>query len=206
VSNSHADTDDDRKSGPSARHGGSESSVWRRRSWLGQYLATDAGIGATPTSVATATVFALTTPLFLAGDGIPIGVVGATLLIAGAVAGVRAPIEVGTVVLLAAVLVTGTADPGVSALRLLCATLTAVLAWDIGRYGVRIGRQLGTGAATLRIEVAHALTSTAVGIAGVSLGYLVYLAVEGAQSLDAFVLLFVGTLLVLGWVRAVARQ
>ncbi|WP_290813837.1 hypothetical protein, partial [Halovivax sp.] len=91
--------------------------------------------------------------------------------------------------LFAAVVVDGVTGATVEAL--LAALLAAILAWDVVRYGIVVGSQLGPEATTGRIVIAHVATSTVVGAAGGAVAYGVFrtVSVDAQNVAAAFLLL-----------------
>lgn len=79
---------------------------------------------------------------------------------------------------------------------LLVSATAAVLAWDAGQYAIGVGDQLGREADTVRIEAAHAATSTIAGAVVALFGYSLYRTVSGTYPLAAFVFLTVAALLI----------
>lgn len=92
-------------------------------------------------------------------------------------------------VLFAAVVVDGVTGAAVEAL--LAALLAAILAWDVVRYGIVVGDQLGPEAATGRIVIAHVATSAVVGAGGGAVAYGVFrtVSVDAQNVAAAFLLL-----------------
>jgi len=140
-------------------------------------------------SICLAVAAALVLPVPVA---VAIGFVGAALLNAGALLGAVRIVGYGTAVLLFAVVLAGLQGSG--PVPLVASTLFALLAWDASRYGIRIGRQLGRGADTARVELAHTAMSTAVGATGAGLGYAAYRVADagGSAPVAALALLFFG--------------
>lgn len=98
-------------------------------------------------------------------------------------------VDAGAALLFIAVLaasVTGVAVP----VTLLAAAAT-VVAWDLGRSAIGVGRQLGRDADTRRLRWVHVISSSGIGIGAASLGYLVFRSGVGGLSVDAIVLLLV---------------
>lgn len=124
------------------------------------------------------------------GASMAFGILGTVLVAVGSHRTDRIGINYGLLFLLGGVLVGGfgTIAPG----RRLAAALLAVLAWDVARYGLVIEEQLGAAARTERIELTHAASSVAVGVAGTGLCYGLFLVSSGARSFTALGLLAVG--------------
>lgn len=119
-----------------------------------------------------------------------VGSAGVVLVAFGTLAGARARVGQGVLVLFAAITVAGATglDPG----SMVPATLCALLALDAGGYGITVGEQLGRAADTRRAELVHATLTVAVGAIGATIGYGAFLAAAGDQPTLAVVLLFAG--------------
>lgn len=141
---------------------------------------------ASRTSKAITVALAAVVPVLLEPwNGTLLGVAGAVLVAGGVVAESRRTISLGAVGLLGGVAASTSGGLGVPLPNLLTGTLLAFVAWDTGRYGLRVGEQLGREASTTRIEVAHALSSVTVGVAGLGLGYGTFRLVDGTGSVAA---------------------
>ncbi|WP_152436303.1 DUF7519 family protein [Halosimplex carlsbadense] len=147
-------------------------------------------------AVALAVVAALWLPTT---GGRALGLLGAVLVAAGALRGRRRRVTAGAVALVAGVAAAGLA--GAPTLPLVGATLCSLLAWDAGRYGITVGEQLGRGASTTRLELAHVAATAAVGTAAALLGTASFLAVDATTDGVAVVVLLVGVALVLSALR-----
>lgn len=164
--------------------------------------ATAASIDGSParTSARLAVALAAVAALWLpTAGGRAFGFLGAVLVAAGALRGRRGRVTAGAVALVAGVAASGLA--GAPTLPLVGATLCSLLAWDAGRYGITVGEQLGRGAATTRLELAHVAATAAVGTAAAALGTASYLAVDTTTDGVAVVVLLVGVALVLSALR-----
>jgi len=117
----------------------------------------------------------------------------------GAVLGRRAWISGGTILFLAGVSLAGFWD--VPPLVIATATLLALVGWDVGRYGITVGEQLGRTAGTLPIELAHATASLLVGGAGLVLASATFFVVGGGQTNPGLAAVLVGVVLLLSAVR-----
>lgn len=73
---------------------------------------------------------------------------------------------------------------------LLIAMAGTVVAWDAGEHAIDVGRQLGRGARTRRLDVAHVGATVVVGGVGVLVGHAVDGMQAGELSLSAFAVLF----------------
>lgn len=65
-----------------------------------------------------------------------------------------------------------------------------IVAWDAGEHAIDVGRQLGRGARTRRLDLAHVGATAVVGGAGVLVGHAVDGVQAGELSLSAFAVLF----------------
>ncbi|WP_135365753.1 DUF7519 family protein [Halosimplex halophilum] len=147
-------------------------------------------------AVALAAVAALWLPSI---GGRALGLVGTALVGFGAVRGGRQAVTAGAVALVAGVAAAGLA--GAAVVPLVGATLCTLLAWDAGRYGITVGEQLGRGASTTRLELAHVTATAAVGTAAAVLGSVTYLAVDATTDGVAVVVLLVGVGLLVSALR-----
>lgn len=147
------------------------------------------------TSTALGIVFAVVASTFLwtAGVGFAVGLAGSVVLVVGILRGSRRTIGYGTAVLLVAIGTVGLQGAPMDAL--LASTLATVLAWDAGRYGIRIGEQLGRNAATARNEIAHVAASVVVGVVTLGLGLGAYRLLDRGGTVEALLLVLVGTAL-----------
>lgn len=135
-------------------------------------------------------------PISLTGYGLAIGVVGALVVAVGAAVGSTRRIDAGSLLVLTGIVVA--AIEGMPADALLLPTVVTVVAWDVGRYGIAVGEQLGADAETARIEVVHAGWSMAVGaLALVALQGVPEL-VDGRSAIGTWALLVGVVLLVAG--------
>lgn len=122
--------------------------------------------------------------------------IGTAVVVGGVIASYRGLVTAGASVLFVGVLAAGVV--GVSALRLLVATGGVLFAWDVGRYAIDVGAQLGTAADTTAIERRHAGRSAAVIALTGGVGYVVFRTVSGSQPVVGVVaLLIAGALLTL---------
>lgn len=116
------------------------------------------------------------TAAVLAAASRPVAAAVAVIGVVAAVAGVRRAsqrlVTAGALLAFAGVLLAGVrgAPPPVT----LAGAAAVAVAWDVGTNAVAVGRQLGAGAATARIEVVHALASA------------LFATVVGAGALAAF--------------------
>jgi len=152
--------------------------ITRRPSRLSQWLSMLFALLAVPP---------LYTPV---GAAVALGTVGAVVLGTGLRWNSRAGVDYGLALQVAGVAAAGW--EGVAPGLLLASTLLAVLAWEVGRYGLLVGEHLGREANTARIELTHAGTALAVGVAGTALPYGVFRASTGTSSVAALALLAAG--------------
>lgn len=139
----------------------------------------------------TASALVLIAPLPLGGIGLVVTFGGALIVVAGTITSQRQWIHGGGLAMLVGIVIA--AIQGHPAGSLLLATMLAIVGWDVSRYGIVVGEQLGRTAATTRIEVAHTGWSLLVGaLALVALSALDTIAI--APSWIAMWILFLGTL------------
>lgn len=131
-------------------------------------------------------------PLFT----LPIAGAGIAALAVGLMAGTRKLVDIGAMLLLLAVIVSGLG--GAPAELLLAASLMVVLSWDTGENAIGVGEQLSREASTTKLELVHVSVMTVVGIVASGVGYGAYRIAVGGQPVS--VLLFaVLSIVVLGW-------
>ncbi|MFC6975405.1 hypothetical protein ACFQL1_13290 [Halomicroarcula sp. GCM10025709] len=123
------------------------------------------GLGA----VATLAVFVLVAP---APAPLGIATLGTLLGVLGIVRDQDVLCSLGGIGLFGSVLLAGTAEH--SAVWLLGASIPVVLAWATARYACRLGRQVGHGVPTHRVELVHAVSTLAILVGGGGVGYLAY--------------------------------
>lgn len=117
----------------------------------------------------------------------PFGVAGLVLVGLGVVRGRRSAVTLGAWLALAGVVVAGLGEAPPEAL--LVGTAAAVLAWDLGEQAITVGDQLGRAASTRTLELVHAAYSTIVAVAGIAVGYGLFLLATGGQPVTALVVL-----------------
>jgi hypothetical protein len=122
------------------------------------------------------------------------GVAGGALVLAGLGVARKGPVTVGSALLFCGVLAAGTV--GAATRPLLVAGAATVVCWDVGRYAVDLGAQLGRAASTVRVELLHVAVSALVASATVGAAYAASRTVAGGQPVVALVaLLLAGALL-----------
>lgn len=144
----------------------------------------------------TAIGLAVLAPLGVRGYGLALGLAGAVLVSYGTLRGARAVIDGGGVGLIAGLCVA--ALEGAATNTVLLATVLAVVAWDVGRYGIVVGEQLGRQATTTRIEVAHVCSSLAVGMLALLALSAVNAVVTGRAGVGLWLLLVGLIVLIVG--------
>lgn len=123
------------------------------------------------------------------------GALGLVCLLNGLLWSSRRAITIGACLLFAGVLLAGV--DGAPAGPLLVGTVAAVVAWDVGHAAIGIGRQLGRGADTRRLEATRAAAAVGVGLFAAALGYVVFrLGASGRPTTALVLLLFAGVALV----------
>jgi hypothetical protein len=126
-----------------------------------------------------------------------IAVGGFVTLLSGLLVGRREPLTLGALGIFAAAVLAGWAGAPLSSTVL--AVTAAILAWDLGQFAIGIGEQLGRDAETVRLELVHAAASTAVGIAALVAGSVVFSFAGGSTPTSAlFVLVVAVAVVVLG--------
>lgn len=79
---------------------------------------------------------------------------------------------------------------GTPAELLLPAMVATIVAWDAGHTSIVVGRQLGRGDFTRRLELVHAGTTVLVGVAVAAVAYLIFaFSVQGAPAAAVILLL-----------------
>lgn len=122
----------------------------------------------------------------------PLGLAGVLLVGLGVLRGARAAVTWGALLAFAGVVLAGVG--GAPPEALLVGTAAAVLAWDLGEQAVNVGEQLGRTASTRTGELVHAANSTLVAVAGVAVGYGLFLVAAGGQPVSALVVLLAAAL------------
>ncbi|MDS0260730.1 hypothetical protein NDI56_15085 [Haloarcula sp. S1CR25-12] len=142
-------------------------------------------------SVGASAVAVLVVAALVAPAPAPLGValLGGGLLAAGLVRRRDAPLAVGAGALFSAVVLAGI--DGKSTGWLLLAAVPAVLAWTSARDAVRLGRQVGRAASTLRVELVRTVSTLTALVAGGGAGYLLERTLTGGESPLALALLLV---------------
>lgn len=79
---------------------------------------------------------------------------------------------------------------------LLPAMVATIVAWDVGHTAIVVGRQLGRGDFTRRLEVVHAGSSVLVGVVTAGVAYVAFVAsVKGVPAAAVILLLFASAFL-----------
>lgn len=124
----------------------------------------------------------------------------ALLLVAvGTLVGSRRALGLGSVALVAAVLLAGFGGAGPG--PLLVGGLGAALAWDLGEHAIGLGEQLGRETDATRNLATHAAASVAVGAVACAVAFGVYVSAAGGQPVVALVFLLVGAVALVSAVR-----
>lgn len=110
----------------------------------------------------TAIALACLASLGLGGTGLAVSVAGVVILTLAVLRGRGGSTHIGGLVILAGIAIAGM--NGAALEPVLLSTVSAIVAWDIGRYGIAVGQQLGRSVETTRIEVVHTLSSAVVGV------------------------------------------
>jgi len=120
---------------------------------------------------------------------------GVVVLVVGVGTARHRVVDAGGLVALAGFLAGGVGTA--SALPVVFGATATVVAWDAGDNAISLGRQLGRGADTVRVEVLHVLAGATVGLAGAVLGSVLFLLGPTGQPVTTlFVLLLAAAALV----------
>lgn len=123
------------------------------------------------------------------------GAVGIGLLLISVIRGSSRIFTIGIAMLFGGIVIAGMI--GMAPMFLLVAAFLVAIVWDVGQNGFTIAEEVGKGVPTLRIELIHLISSIVVLVAGVSIGYAVFLTVSGGQPAIALVALLVGVVVLL---------
>lgn len=124
-----------------------------------------------------------------------VGTLGAVVFFVGMGRARRSGVTVGAFFLFLSAILAGGAGGPVE--FVLVSATASVLAYDVGSNAIGIGRQLGTEAPTLRIELVHAVASIVIGGLTAGIGYSLYLAgPEGLPVVAVFFLVIAAVLLI----------
>ena len=130
---------------------------------------------------------------FYSWFALPVAVLGLLVLVLGVSRGTPSSVSTGAFGLFLGSVVAGV--DGAPTISVLVGVTCVVLAWDAGRNAISVGNHLGSEASTRRVEVVHLAGSFAVGAVTIGLGYGLFLAGPGAQSISALVLLVIAAVL-----------
>lgn len=139
-------------------------------------------------AVAGALVAVLVAALGSATSGM-LAFVGLAMFSLGVRRGGSTALDGGSLVLFLAVVHAGVKSSSVE--LALFGAVGAVLAWDLANTARDVGRQLGRGASTTRLEVVRVLASVSVAVVAVTVGYLVSVVASGTGSNASLVTLVV---------------
>lgn len=132
---------------------------------------------------------------FFSWTGLLLGATGALVFIAGLLLEARRAVSAGAFVVAAGGIMAGVEQAPV--LVVLVAVAATVVAWDVGRFGMSLRRQLGDDAPTISTESVHAAMSVGAGAAAVTIGYgLFQFGAEGETATAVVFLLLASVLLV----------
>lgn len=115
------------------------------------------------------------------------GLVGVGMIAVGLYRRSRAIITVGTVGLLAGIVLSGIL--GARPTIVLVATVTATLAWDASQNALTVGARLGRAAETHRVEIVHIAMTAIVTTLAAGSGYVVTQVTVGSLSPIALAIL-----------------
>ena len=119
--------------------------------------------------------------------GLAGGTLGVVLLSGGLFARSARLATIGAAILVLASLLAGV--DGATVGTVLVSATAGVLAWDFATTAIDLGAHVGRETDTRDVELLHASASAVAGVATVSFGYVVYLAVSGTQPTAALVFL-----------------
>lgn len=122
----------------------------------------------------------------------PFGLAGVVTLGVAVLVGSRSGVTLGALLAFGGVVAAGLA--GAPPEAMLVGAAAAVVAWDLGEQAISVGEQLGRAAPTRTLELVHAANTTLVAVAGVAVGYGLFLAAAGGQPVSALVVLLAAAL------------
>lgn len=126
-------------------------------------------------------------------------IVGAVAVGVGVRRGSRPAITLGTVGLLAGIVIGGAL--GTRPIAVLVATVAVALAWDASQNALTVGARLGRAAETRRVEVVHVAATTVVTSLAAGGGYVVARASIGSQSPVALLVLLLAAVVLTAALR-----
>lgn len=145
--------------------------------------------GALAAAIGAAVITAVSVP------ALAMGALGVLSLAGALTFGVESAYAPGIALLAGSVVLAGVL--GLTPPFLLAAAFLVLLAWDVGKHGFGIAREVGREPSTFRIEAVHGLSSALVYAAGATLGYGIYAGVTGGRSVVALLALLVGSVALL---------
>ncbi len=145
--------------------------------------------GALAAAIGAAVITAVSVP------ALAMGALGVLSLAGALTFGVESAYAPGIALLAGSVVLAGVL--GLKPPFLLAAAFLVLLAWDVGKHGFGIAREVGREPSTFRIEAVHGLSSALVYAAGATLGYGIYAGVTGGRSVVALLALLVGSVALL---------
>jgi hypothetical protein len=116
-----------------------------------------------------------------------VALAGTLAVVAGMAVGRRGLVHLGGVALFGAAALVATA--GAPVIAVLVAAFGAVLAADSATFALGIERDVDTSVATTRVELLHAVGSTAVAVLTAGLGYALYVSAPAGSGLGVVALL-----------------
>lgn len=136
-------------------------------------------------------------PLALAASA-----VGFVSLAAGLLVGRPTLISLGAVGILVGAMLAGWV--GASPAVVVFAVAAAILSWDLARFAVGLGEQLGSEATTVRLELVHAVASIGVGVGAILLGAVAFAVAGGSASSTGLAVLVAAVILGVVALRRIA--
>jgi hypothetical protein len=116
-----------------------------------------------------------------------VALVGTVAVVAGMALGRRGVVHLGGVALFGAAALVAAA--GAPVIAVLVAAFCAVLAADAATFALGLDRDVDPSVATARVELLHAVGSTAVAVLTAGVGYVLYVSVPAGSGLGVVALL-----------------
>lgn len=137
--------------------------------------------------------------VFLSPGGFPAGAFGLLALAVGIAGNAYPAITLAGGAYLLALALAGLG--GASPVSLLSAGVAAAVAWDAGANAVEIGRQVGRGVDTRRVELRHSGATALAGLVAAGAGLAVYRVAAGGRPVAALALLLLAAVLLASALR-----
>ena len=127
--------------------------------------------------VVTCTVIAILASGLFAWSALGFGIVGGICLLSSLRFNSVNGVTIGACSLVVAAMFAG--YEGAPALAVLITSTIAIITWDIGRFSIRLERQLGVAATTVRLEAVHILGTLSIGFLTTAFAYGIFISVAG---------------------------